>query len=339
MDSTNNNTDKKYHKPLFVIGAVILIGLLVIIFSIMKGTVDFSLIEIGQGIRQKSNNSLANQIVHNVRLPRVLTGFLVGMNLAVAGGLLQGVLRNPLASQQVIGVNAGSGLFAVAVMILLPSQIHLIPIGAFLGALFATLLVYGLSLTNSRASTVHIILAGVAISALLNAMTSALMFLNSDELEVTYFWLLGTLSGRSWRYFNILWPYTVLGMGFSLLISPKLNLFALGDELGSSLGLAVKVYRVIAMILASILAGSAVSVTGTIGFVGLIAPHLARLLVGSDYRYLTILSALLGGVLLVLSDTIARIAFQPVELSVGIVTSMLGAPFFLFVLYSKNKNL
>ncbi len=317
--------------------ALVIISAIIIVISVMLGTIQFSLREVWDGLWKNSESVLANQIIHNIRLPRVVTAFIVGANLAMAGSLLQGVLRNPLASPQVIGVNAGAGLLAVAVMIFYPGHVKLIPVGAFLGALGATMLINLLTLVVKNSATVHVILAGVAVAALLNSFTSALMFINSDELEITYLWLLGSLSGRSWSYFYMLLPYTILGTASAIIISPKLNLFHLGDEVSSSLGLHVKIYRVLAMITASILAGSAVSVAGTIGFIGLIAPHLARLMLGQDQRYIVLSAPLLGGILLVVSDTIARVLFQPIELSVGIVTSILGAPFFLFVLFKKRN--
>lgn len=334
----DNYLIKTHRKRLMIIIFAVLSALTVFIISIISGTVKFEFFEVINGIFFNSDNPVCNQIIHNIRLPRILIGFLAGMNLAAAGALLQGVLRNPLAAPQIIGVNAGAGLAAVIFMIFFAGQIYLIPYGAFLGSLLAALLVYKLSTFSGSSSTVHIVLAGVAVSAFLNAITSGLMMLNSDELAITYLWLLGSLSGRGWEYFNLLLPYSILGLSISILISPKINLFNLGDEVGTGLGLSVKVYKMIVILLSAILAGSAVSVVGTIGFVGLIAPHLARILVGNDYRYSIILSTVLGGTLLVISDTVSRTLFRPVELSVGIVTSFIGAPFFLFLLYSKKKS-
>lgn len=310
----------------------------VILLSVMVGTIPFSFSDTLRALGQRSDNPLANVIIHAIRLPRALNGVLVGASLGVSGCLLQAVLRNPLASPQIVGVNAGAGLFAVGVMILFPNRMDFIPLGAFLGAMLATSFVSLLALLKRGLSPVTLILSGVAVSALLNALTSALMFIHSDELEVTYFWLLGSLSGRGFSFFYRLLPYTLFGLLLVFFLSPKLTLFSLGDEMSASLGLHVKRYRLITLGAAALLAGSAVSVAGTIGFVGLIAPHVARLFVGGDYRYLTITSALCGAILVVLSDLISRTAFQPVELSVGIVTSLLGAPFFLFLLFRRNEE-
>lgn len=318
----------------------ILILLILIIISIGVGTVSFSIREIVQILFTDSTNNLGNQIIRNVRIPRILTAILVGMNLSVAGALLQGVLRNPMASPNIIGVNAGAGLGAVICMIFLPGYLSLLPMSAFLGALLATTIIFLLSFTNKGMNnTVTIVLAGVALSSFLNAITSGLMMLNPDELQVTHTWLLGTLSGKGWNQFYSFLPYSIIGLSLAIVISPKINIFALGDEIGDTLGISIKFYRIIIIFIASFLAGSAVSIGGTIGFIGLIGPHISKALIGEDYRFLIPFSALVGGILLLASDTIARTIFSPLELSVGIVTSLLGAPFFLYLLYKKaNKK-
>jgi len=311
---------------------------LAIPLAVALGTSRFHLLEILTALLGKSANPLANQVIYNLRLPRVLTAVLVGMNLGVAGGILQGVLRNPLAAPHIIGVNAGAGLFAVVLMVLAPGKIVLIPPAAFVGALLATLLVYGLSAgLGTTESSIQIVLAGVAVSAFLNAATQALMIAFSDQLPITYTWMAGSLSGRSWRHFRNLWPYSLSGLMLALVLAPRLNLLALGDEVAHSLGLSVRAHRAGAIFLAAWLAGSAVSVAGLVGFIGLIAPHAARLLVGEDYRFLLPLSAFGGGLLLLLADTAARTAFMPVELPVGVLTAALGAPFFLVLLLRHSR--
>lgn len=325
-----------YRLAVISIATVILI--FVIVLGVMIGTIQFSFSEILSMIKGQLRGELVNQIIINVRMPRVITGMFVGMNLAVAGVLLQGILRNPMASPNIIGVNAGAGLAAVIIMTVLPGKIGAIPIASFIGAMSAAFLIYLLSNASRRKSTIYIVLAGIAVSNLMSAATSALMMINSDLLEITYSWLLGSLSGRSWTAVHTIWPYSMVALIVALFISPKVNLFGLGDEVATSVGLPIRFYRVLIMLTAAVLAGSAVSVAGTIGFVGLIAPHSARLLIGNDHRYLVPLSALFGAILLIASDTVARTVFQPVELSVGIITSMLGAPFFLLLLYNKDKE-
>lgn len=323
----------------FIIISAFLLLTIISIACVFIGTVAFSLSDFLQILNGSVTDGYLYQIITNVRIPRIISGILVGMNLAVAGVLLQGVLRNPMASPNIIGVNSGAGLMAVIVMTILPSQLLLLPIAAFMGSLLASLLVYTLSFRGSRkSSTVHIVLAGVAISAFLNAVTSGIMMLNSDVLDITYSWMLGSLSGRSWSAVESVLPYTIVGLLSALFLAPKINLFTLGDELATSIGLKTDRYRVIIIIIASILAGSAVSAAGAIGFVGLIAPHTGRLIIGSDHKFLIPLSAIFGAILLVVSDTVARTIFQPVELSVGIVTGILGAPFFLLLLHRSKEN-
>ncbi|MFA5659328.1 MAG: iron ABC transporter permease [Oscillospiraceae bacterium] len=332
----NTASLKTYRIAVILISAAAL--LLVAVLSIAVGTVHFSISDIICTIKGKPPVGYAEQIIMNVRIPRILTGIFVGMNLGVAGVLLQGILRNPMASPNIIGVNSGAGLAAVIIMTLIPGKVMLIPFSAFVGAMLAALLIYVLSAGSGNSNTVHIVLAGIAVSSFLNALTSALMTINSDILEVTYSWMLGSLSGRGWSSVQSILPYSVIALSAAVFISPKLNLFSLGDEVAESVGLSIRLYRIIIMLTAAVLAGSAVSAAGTIGFVGLIAPHSARLLTGSDNRCLVPLSAVLGALLLILSDTVARTIFQPVELSVGIITSVLGAPFFLLLLYRKRKE-
>ncbi len=309
------------------------------ILSIFKGTLYFSPNTILQVLWGSSPEQLARHIIWNVRLPRTLIALLVGFNMAVAGALLQGILRNPLASPNIIGANSGAGLAAVIVMSLLPGNIAVLPTAAFLGALLAGLVIYALARQEGRSSGITIILAGVALGALLSAFTSALMILHSDELGITYTWLAGSLIGRSWPYFSIIWPYSLVGGVVAVFLSPKVNLFLLGEEVGKSLGLSVEITRLLIIVNASVLAGSAVSVAGTIGFIGIIAPHTARMIIGNDYRYLVILSGIVGAFLLVTGDTLARTVFQPLEIPVGILTAILGAPFFYFLLHKKNSSL
>lgn len=330
-------TAKHYRFSIIIISAIVLV--IVVVASTLMGTVGFTLSELwGVITGAYAKEDFVYRIVINIRLARTITGLCVGMNLAVAGVLLQGILRNPMASPNIIGVNAGAGFAAVLIMTVIPGKITAIPIAAFVGAVAAAMIIYLLSLAAGRDKTIYIVLAGIAVSNLIKALTSALMDINNDVLDVTYSWLLGSLSGRSWSAVNTVWPYSLIGLTVAFFISPKVNLFVLGDEVALSVGLPIRRYRIGIMMVAAVLAGSAVSVAGTIGFVGLIAPHTARLIVGNDHRYLVPLSAILGAILLIVSDTVARTVFQPVELSVGIITAILGAPFFLMLLYKKGRE-
>jgi iron complex transport system permease protein len=334
LDSGALNPNTK----LLLIGAALAALIIVAIISIRIGTVPFSVNEIIEVIFQKTGSD--HGIITNIRIPRIFTGIFVGMNLAVAGVLLQGIFRNPMASPNIIGVNAGAGVAAVSIMALFPEWIQAIPVAAFVGALVTAVFVFliaGRSKTGS--STIHIVLAGVAISNLLKAITSGIMALNSDTLDVTYSWLLGSLSGRSWTAVETILPYSILGIAAAIYISPKLNLFSLGEEIATSVGLKIRFYRMIIIILSAILAGSGIATAGTIGFIGLIAPHISRMIIGTDHKYLVPLAVLAGAILLVVSDTFARSVFQPVELAVGVVTAVLGGPFFLILLRRKKGEI
>ncbi|HHU76797.1 MAG TPA: iron ABC transporter permease [Firmicutes bacterium] len=324
---------------IFLIVFFLFVLLMALAVSVFKGTLSFSPQAVLDVFWGKSQEQMIGHIIWNVRLPRTLIALMVGFNMAVAGALLQGILRNPLASPNIIGASSGAGLAAVIVMSLMPGNIKMLPSAAFLGALLAGLIIYGLARREGRSSGITIILAGIALGALLSAFTSALMILHSDELSVTYTWLAGSLIGRGWPYFALIWPYSLAGGLGAVFLSPRVNLFLLGEEVGKNLGLSVEISKLLIIINASILAGSAVSVAGTIGFIGIVAPHTARMMIGNDYRYLVILSGILGGLLLVISDVLARTLFQPLEIPVGIFTAILGAPFFYFLLYKKRSGL
>ncbi len=271
------------------------------------------------------------QILMNIRLPRTIVAALVGVNLALSGAILQAVMKNPLADPHIIGISSGAGLFGILIMLLFPAYSHLVTPVAFLGAMGAAFLIYVLAWKNGI-QPIRIILAGVAVSAFLSAFISALMILYSDRVHSALMWMVGGLSARSWPHVAMLWPYTLVAGAAALLAARHINILQLGDDMARGLGLRVEVTRVLLTALAALLAASSVSVVGLLGFVGLIVPHAARLLIGSDYRFLLPASAILGAAVLMYSDTVARIAFSPVELPVGILMAALGAPFFLFLL-------
>jgi iron complex transport system permease protein len=329
---------KKQKQKIFSIIIIAIIMFFTAFYSMKLGSINFATKEIIKLLDIQNGNSINAQIVKNIRIPRILTGILAGMNLATAGVLLQGILKNPMASPNIIGINSGAGLTAIILMIFFPLNIEILSFSAFMGALFTSLLIYSISYLSGN-KNLNLILSGVAVSSLFSSLTSGVMILNSDELNITYNWLIGSFSGKSWSDFNSIFYYSIIGISFAIYISPKLNLFALGDEMAETMGVSVKKYKLLSIITASALAGSAVSVAGTLGFVGLICPHIGRILVGNNHKSLIPISALLGGVLISAADTIARTMFSPYELPVGIIISLLGAPFFLYLLFSKNKNL
>lgn len=298
--------------------------------SIMLGSVRIPAAEILSALAGGQAGT-HGQILMNIRLPRTIVAALVGIDLALSGAILQAIMKNPLADPHIIGISSGAGLMGIIVMLIFPAHAVLVTPAAFLGAMGAAMLIYLLAWKNGI-QPIRIILAGVAVSAFLGAGISALMILYSDRVHSALLWMVGGLSARSWPHVALLWPYTLAGGILALLAARHLNILQLGDEMAKSLGLRVELTRLLLTAVAALLAASAVSVVGLLGFVGLIVPHMARLLVGSDYRVLLPASALLGAAVLMYSDTFARVAFAPVELPVGIIMAALGAPFFLFLL-------
>lgn len=272
-----------------------------------------------------------SQIIWNIRMPRTIVGALVGINLSLSGAILQAVMRNPLADPHIIGISSGAGLAGVVIMILFPALEYLITPVAFVGAMVAAICIYILAWKNGI-KPVRIILAGVAVSAFLSAGISGLMIFYSDRVHGALMWMVGGLAARSWPHVSIILPYAVIGLVLALAGAAYLNILQLGDEMARGLGINVEVTRIVMTAIAALLAASAVSVVGLLGFVGLVVPHAARLLIGSDYRFLLPAAGLLGIAIVTLSDTFARVIFAPIELPVGIIMAFLGAPFFLFLL-------
>lgn len=301
-----------------------------LLISTAKGTADIPFEEIF-AILGGTRDTAHAQILWNIRLPRTIVAALVGINLSLSGAILQAILRNPLADPHIIGISSGAGLAGIFIMLVLPGAALLITPGAFVGAMIAAALIYILAWKDGIRPT-RIILAGVAVSAFLGAGISAMMILYSDRVQGALMWMVGGLSARTWPHVDMLLPYTIGAGLLTLCAAQRLNILQLGDDMARGIGLAVERTRILLTALAALLAASAVSVVGLLGFVGLIVPHAARLMIGSDYRFLLPAAALLGVTTLTLSDTAARLLFSPMELPVGIIMAALGAPFFLYLL-------
>lgn len=274
-------------------------------------------------------------IVWDLRLPRSLLAFCVGSALAVAGALMQALFQNPMAGPYVVGVSSGAALgAAVALLWNLPWEVaglSAASVLAFLGGLGVAVLVMALSRRGGRIPIATLLLTGLALGALTSALTALLLFLFQRDLQRVVFWTMGSFAGRRWIHLWTALPWVLLGLGGALALVRELNLMLLGEEEASHLGLNVSRMRILLLLLATLLAASSAAVSGIIGFVDLIVPHLLRLMVGPDHRWLLPTSALAGGTLLALADTVAR-SLLPGELPVGILTALLGAPFFLFLL-------
>jgi iron complex transport system permease protein len=321
--------------------AAIIASLLVFALAAFLGALSFGslrlsfrelLVLLGGG-----GEALHRAIIMNIRLPRNICAALVGASLAVSGAILQGIMRNPLAAPNLIGVSSGGGLAAMIVLIVFPGYSGALVPAAFLGALGTTTLVYALAWKRG-VHPARLVLAGIAVSSLLGSFINALMIFFPNRVSGVLDFLVGSLSGRTWNHVRILWPYAAGGLALSFGLAPRLNILSLGDETAIGLGLKVEMTRFLAVATASLLAAASVSVVGLLGFVGLIGPHIARLLVGADFRVLLPASALLGAGLLVSCDVTARMLFDPVELPSGIVTAALGAPFFLYLLRGKPHH-
>ncbi|MBI9014482.1 MAG: iron ABC transporter permease [Clostridiales bacterium] len=325
--------DIKDHR---IIKLVIIYGLFAgsLLIGISLGSLKIGILDVFKALFLETD-TLNHSIIFNVRLPRNLIAAFVGINLALSGVTLQGVMNNPLADPGIIGISSGAGLMAFVIMILFPSYAYLVPIGAFIGALLTTFLIYTLAWKNG-VSPIRLILSGVAVSAFLGAGINVLMTFYPERVSGGISFMIGGLSGKTWPDFDLIWPYTLIAGAVCMLLANQINLLQLGDEVATGLGLSVEKIRTIFIILSALLAASAVSVAGLLGFVGLIVPHIARLLVGSDYRFLYPATIGLGGSILVGCDVMARMLFDPIELPVGIIMAVLGAPFFLFLLREKK---
>ena len=270
-------------------------------------------------------------VIWNIRFPRNIVGALVGANLAVSGAILQAVMKNPLADPGIVGVSSGAGLAGVIMLIFMPEASILLTPVAFVGAMLSAAAVYALAWKNGIRPT-RIILAGVAVSAFLGSGISALLVFYSDKVQGALLWMVGGLSARSWPQVETLFPYTILGLVFALAGCKALTILSLGDETARGLGVPVERVRFSMTAVAALLAAGAVSVAGLIGFVGLVVPHIVRLIIGTDYKYVIPGSAILGAGVLVFCDTLGRVAFSPIEIPAGIIMAFLGAPFFLYLL-------
>lgn len=298
--------------------------------SVLSGAVAIPVSALGDILNGGGDNA-SRQILLNIRLPRAIVAALVGMNLAVSGAVLQAVMKNPLADPHIIGISSGAGLAGIFVIVLFPALEYLIVPTAFCGAMLAAACIYILAWKNGI-RPLRIVLAGVAVSSFLGAGISAILVLYSDRVHGALMWMVGGLAARSWPHVEIILPYAVIGFILAVCGARYLNILQLGDAVAKGLGVNVELVRLVFTAIGALLAASAVSVAGLLGFVGLIVPHTVRLLTGSDYRFLIPSSALLGIAVVTYSDTLARVAFAPLELPVGIFMAALGAPFFLFLL-------
>lgn len=284
----------------------------------------------------------SEQIILKVRLPRVFLAILVGACLSLAGAGFQGVLRNPLADPYTLGVASGSAVGAAFLILFgfhtILFGIWTIPLVAFVTGLISLFVVLRLANVQGKYKLETIILSGVVVSAFLGAIVSFMVSMSDQVVNEIVFWLMGSLALRGWSFTFVLMPYLAIGLVVLLSYGRTLNLFALGERQAAHLGVNIKRTRLVVLVVSTLITAAAVSIVGTIGFVGLVVPHLVRLMVGPDYRILLPLSVIFGAIYVLWADTIARTLLSPTEIPLGVVTAVLGAPFFAYLL-RRNKQM
>ena len=280
-------------------------------------------------------------VVVHIRLPRVLAGLLVGAALAVSGAVMQGIFGNPLADPGIIGVSYGASLGAVIAVALGLSagSIFSMPLLASAGALLAVGMTVFLTMREGKIPVMTLLLAGVAVSMLLSALTSGILtFMNEQRLREFLFWMVGGLDSRRWEHVYLAAGPVIAGISVLCLLARHINILVLGEEEARSVGVPVAAFRLLLLFVTAVTTAAAVCISGTIGFVGLIVPHIMRLLIGPEHRTLLPACALAGGLFLVGCDTLGRLIIPPAEIRVGIMTALVGAPYFLYLLRRAQKG-
>lgn len=286
----------------------------------------------------KTDNS---GILLQIRLPRVLLCLSIGAGLAAVGAVMQGIFKNPLVDSYTLGMSSGAALGAVISIItgirFSVAGLSTTGVFAFIGAVATLFFVYHLAKNKNAVSVNSLLLAGVSVSYFLSAVMSFLMLLNNDNIQHIVFWTMGSLSLTSWS--KVLLSYVIIlpGILILMLFARELNILTMGDESAQYLGIDVEKLKKVLLVICCVIVGAVVSVSGTIGFLGLVAPHIIRLISGSDNRRVIPYAALLGAILLIASDTLGRALIQPVEIPVGVMTSIMGGPFFIFLLRKQKK--
>lgn len=349
LDSSTRRRSPQLPKRLLVPLAALLALLAVGLLGVAVGPVYIGPSAVWDALLGNSTGT-SSVIVNEIRLPRVYVGAMVGASLAMSGAILQGVTRNPLADPHIFGISAGAGVVAVSAMVFLPGlSSRFIDLGLFEASIVQPVTFVGGCIAGGFAyvmawrggvSPARLALAGIAVTSMLTAITSAVLVSSAFSAQIGLRWLIGGLSQRTMTDVSALLPYFLVGTVAAVLLSRQLNVIAMGDEIATSLGQSVERTRLKLLAVATLLASAAVSIAGLIGFVGLIVPHLVRLVMGSDYRYVIPTSALFGAVLLVLADTIARTILDvvfgsPQEVPVGVLTAILGGP--VFIMLVRNR--
>lgn len=323
--------------PGLILACVLLI--LCLLWSITLGAADITPQVVYEALFNP-DGSFHHLIIQTVRLPRVLSGIIVGASLAVAGAIMQGLTRNPLADSGILGINSGASFAVVVAVVLFNTQtLSDYALFGFLGAGVAAILVYALgSIGRGGATPLKLTLAGVILTAFISAFTTAILIFDAETLERIRFWTAGSLAGREMPLLLTTAPWMLLGMFGAMIISRQITTLSLGDDVAKGLGQDTLLIKGVCAVIVVLLAGGAVALAGPIGFVGLVIPHVVRFLVGVDYRWIIPYSAVLGGMIVTVADVGARIAIRPQELPVGVIMGLVGAPFFIWLARWKVKR-
>lgn len=316
-------------KSLYIgLAIIIVFGLMLI--SLKLGSIDISFSELITGLLSGETQGNIG-IIKDLRMPRVIIAALVGGNLALAGVLLQAVIRNPLADPQVTGISSGACLVSLVFLIFMPASGAIRPIVGFFGGLVSCIVVY-LMAYKKELDTMRIVLAGAAINALLVGLSQILTIGSGPSAGNIQSWISGSLAATSWDEVKILFVYSIIGMGFALVLAKSCNVIVLGNKNAKSLGFNSDLQMILITVVAVFLGSVSTAIVGIISFVGLVVPHICRILIGSDHRYLIPFSIFVGGALVLLADTIGRMLVKPYEIPAGIIMAVIGAPFFLYLL-------
>ena len=315
------------------LGVGLLLLLLAMLISIAFGAAALAPEDVWAALFRFDPTSTEHLIIRTLRVPRSLVAALVGASLAVAGAIVQGLTRNPLGDPGILGINAGAALAVVAAVFFLNiGSLTLYTLFALAGATVTAFAVYGIgSLGRGGPTPLKLTVAGAAVTALLSSITTAVLILDQRTLEEVRFWLAGSVAGRDLSLLLQVAPYLLGGLLLALALGRQITTIALGDEVAQGLGQRTGLVKLLAALAVVLLAGGAVAIAGPIGFVGLVIPHVARFLVGADYRWILPYSMLVGAIFLIMSDVAARLVAHPIELPVGVMTAVIGGPFFVYL--------
>lgn len=316
-----------------IIMTTFVVTILVAIVAIGLGSVHISIPDIlATLINGRNQEGVYTTIIWDIRLPRVLLALIIGASIAISGALLQAVMGNPLADPGLTGVTSGAAAFVLLILLANPELTHLIPLAAFVGGLIAAAIVYALAWRRTGITPITIILSGVAVNALCGGVIGFLSILYSDRLPSAVQWMNGSLAAKGNASLQMIYVYAIIGWILAIFAIRKANIIRLGDQVATNLGESVTRIRIMLSILAVFLAAISVAAVGMISFVGLIVPHMARLLVGSDYKYMLPMSMAMGAIVLLIADTGGRTLFAPLDIPAGILMAVIGGPYFLYLM-------